>query len=58
MPLNTEQLLAALKSPDMLAEIEKFVVDHKLSATAQEVIAIAKMVCGVAETICPIIDKL
>jgi hypothetical protein len=56
--LNAEKFLEALKSINTQEAIEGFIKEHKMGVTAEEIIAIAKMVCAIGTVVCPIINEL
>ena len=58
---NHEQFKLAISHTDAVeAEklLQKFIDDHKLKLSVSEIIAIAKMICQGADTVCPIIKDL
>lgn len=56
--LSTEKFEEALNSPQPLLAMELFCAEHKLAVTPAEILAIAKMICSAAETVCPLINNL
>lgn len=61
LQLNAQQFKEAVSLPDekdRLVALQDFASDNKLSVNAAEIIAIAQMICAVAEVVCPIINNL
>ena len=55
---KAQQFQAAIQSADPKAALAQFALDNNMGVSAQEIIAIAQLVCAVAEVVCPIIGTL
>jgi hypothetical protein len=53
-----QQIMQVQDSNVREVEMQEFCVENKLGINAQEMIAIAKMVCAVASVVCPIIEVM
>lgn len=53
-----QQAIQAPNPKDRKAMLQTFIDQNNYDITPQELIAIAQMVCAVAEVVCPIINNL
>ena len=58
MELDEKKLVAALKGPQVMQDLDAFAKEHALAVSPEQILQIAKAVCKVADVVCPIVESL